>query len=233
MIYDVYLQVQRTGRTHAHVPALPGCNWLAATPAEAWDRAADSIAAHLAWLARHAQPPPPAGEPVVPRLAQQRPSTARDGHLVGFFDCERAPVLPTEIPGFLDLMACARADLLALARDLPAEALRQRPAPGSWSIQETLRHVAGAERWYLTRILDPATIPVFKPTRSVWQRLAIVRALAVDRLSGLTAAERSAIVTTQSGERWSARKVFRRFLEHEREHTAHVQEILGQLTAAR
>jgi predicted RNase H-like HicB family nuclease len=29
MIYDVYLQIKRTGQTHAHVPDLPGCNWLA------------------------------------------------------------------------------------------------------------------------------------------------------------------------------------------------------------
>jgi len=232
MIYDLYLQVQRTGRTHAHVPALPGCNWLADTPEEAWSRAVQSISAHLAWLAKHSQPASPADEPVIPRLAQQRRSTAREGHLVGFFESERQPVLPAEIPGFLDLMASARADLLSLVRDLPAETLNRRPAPGSWSVQETLRHVAGAERWYLTRILDPATIPVFKPSRSVWHRLEIVRALAVERLSALAAAERSAVVAARSGELWSARKVFRRFLEHEREHTAHIHEILDRLSAA-
>jgi predicted RNase H-like HicB family nuclease len=37
MIYDVYLQVKRTGRTHAHVPDLPGYNWLADTPVAAWN----------------------------------------------------------------------------------------------------------------------------------------------------------------------------------------------------
>jgi uncharacterized damage-inducible protein DinB/predicted RNase H-like HicB family nuclease len=233
MIYDLYLQVQRTGRTHAHVPALPGCNWLADTPDLAWSRAVESISQHLVWLAKYAHPAPPEDEPVIPRLAQQRKSTARDGHLVGFFESERQPVLPAEIPGFLELMSSARAELLSSVRDLPAEVSNRRPAPGSWSVQETLRHVAGAERWYLTRILDPATIPVFKPSRSVWQRLETVRALAVDRLSGLTAAERSAVVAARSGELWSARKVFRRFLEHEREHTAHIREILDRLSVAR
>jgi predicted RNase H-like HicB family nuclease/uncharacterized damage-inducible protein DinB len=228
MIYDVYLQVKRTGRTHAHVPDLPGCNWLADTPEEAWSRAAEYISEHLAWLRKHSQPAPPADEPVIPRLAQQYKSTAREGHLIGFFDNERRPVLPDEIPCFLELMACARADLLTLVRNLPEETLNWNPAPGSWSIQETLRHVAGAERWYLTRILDPASIPHFKPCKSVWQRLETVRATVRESLAGLSEAVCRAVVADESGELWSARKVFRRYLEHEREHTAHIQKILDQ-----
>jgi hypothetical protein len=50
MIHDVYLQVKRTGRTPAPVPDLPGCSWLAAILEIAWDRAEQSISAHLAWL---------------------------------------------------------------------------------------------------------------------------------------------------------------------------------------
>jgi len=44
MIYDVYLQVKRTGRTHAHVPDWPGCNWLADSPEAAMDNAVEAIA---------------------------------------------------------------------------------------------------------------------------------------------------------------------------------------------
>jgi len=233
MIHDVYLQVKRTGRTHAHVPSLPGCNWLADTPEAAWGRAVEFISAHLAWLRKYSQPTLPEDELVIPRLAQQHKSTAREGNLIGFFESERRPVLPEEVPCFLELMACARVDLLALVRSLPDENLSWKPAPASWSIQEALRHVAGAERWYLTRILDPTTIPHFKPCTSVWQRLKTVRAVVLERLSGLNEAERSVVVADESSELWSARKVFRRYLEHEREHTAHIQEILDQYRAAR
>jgi predicted RNase H-like HicB family nuclease/uncharacterized damage-inducible protein DinB len=228
MIYDVYLQVKRTGRTHAHVPDLPGCNWLADTPEAAWDRAGECISAHIAWLRKYSQPAPTENEPVTPRLAQKHKSTAREGHLVGFFESDRDPVLPAEIPCFLDLMACARAELLSIVGDLPEETLDWKPDPGSWSVQETLRHVAGAERWYLTRILEPADIPNFKPSKSVWQRLEIVRESVLERLRGLGEPELSKVVADKSGELWSARKVFRRYLEHEREHTAHIQEILDQ-----
>jgi predicted RNase H-like HicB family nuclease/uncharacterized damage-inducible protein DinB len=233
MIYDVFLQVMRSGRTQAHVPALPGCNWVADSPEAAWERATESIAEHLAWLRAISLPTAPAGEPIVARLTQQRKSRGREGNLVGFFESERQPVSPEEIPGFLHLMGCARIALLSLVEDLPEPTLNWKPDSDSWSVQETLRHVAGAERWYLTRILDPATIPRFRPSRSVWERLETVRRYALERLERLSEAERRDVVVDRSGELWSARKVFRRFVEHEREHTRQVQEILGRFGRGR
>lgn len=228
MLYEVFLQVRRSGRTHAHVPGLPGCNWLADSPEDSWRRAPAALNNHLAWLRQYGQPAPLPTEPVIPHLAQQHKSTAREGNLIGFFESDRQPVYAAEIPGLLALMTCARADLLALTQGLPGDILVREPAPGAWSIEQVLRHVAGAERWYLTRILDPASLPQFKPSRSVWQRLAAVRALALERLASLSEEARCTIVSDKSGELWSARKVFRRFLEHEREHTAHIQQILDQ-----
>ena len=113
-----------------------------------------------------------------------------------------------------------------MAQDLPETVLSWPPAPGSWSILEVLRHVAASERWYLTRILDPTTIPQFKPNRSIWTRLEAVRALALERLAGLSETELCQVNADPSGELWSARKVFRRYLEHERENTHHILEIL-------
>jgi predicted RNase H-like HicB family nuclease len=71
MIYDVYLQVKRTGCTHAHVPALPGCNWLASSPDAAWEQATAAIQDHLDWLRRYVRQAAPLDEPVLPQLAQQ------------------------------------------------------------------------------------------------------------------------------------------------------------------
>ncbi len=190
--------------------------------------AAGAIIWHLAWLRKYAKPAPPASEPILPRLAQQHPSTAREGNLVGFFESERQPVLVEEIPPFLDLIACSRIELLEMTRPLADPILDRQPAPASWSIQDVLRHVAAAERWYLTRILDHTNLPKFKPNPSIWGRLEAVRALALERLAGLSEAECSQVVADQSGELWSARKVFRRYLEHEREHTHHILEILEQ-----
>ena len=228
MHYDIYLQVKRTGQTQAHIPDWPGCNWQAKNPEEAMDHAEGAIACHQDWLRKYGKFCRPASEPILPRLSQQHISTASEGYLIGFFETERQPVQAEEVPGFLDLMASARTELLLLVVDLPNETLIWQPAPKSWCIQDVLRHVAGAERWYLTRILDPTTIPRFMPCKSVWQRLENVRAVALERLSRLNEDERSAIISDGSSELWSARKVFRRYLEHEREHTFHIQEILSQ-----
>jgi len=57
---------------------------------------------------------------------------------------------------------------------------------------------------------------------------SFLASLALDRLQGLNEEVRSAMVTDESGELWSARKVFRRFVENEREHTAHIREIMEQ-----
>ncbi len=225
MLYDVFLVSKRSGLTHAHVPDLPGCNWRAATPRQAGERAPAALAEHLAWLRRHGLAAPPLQEEAVPHLVQCK-STGRSGGIIGFFESERVAVTAEETPGLLALMACARADLLALTRELPPDALDRRPAPKSWCILEVLRHVADAERWYLTRILDPASLPRFGPQRDIWRRLEAVRALAVERLQGLSEVERMALVVADDGEQWTARKVFRRFVEHEREHHAHVVEIL-------
>ena len=224
MDYDVYLIVMRDGRTHAHVPALVGCNWRGATPEEALDRAPAAIEAHLAWLRRHDLPAPAEGEPVACRPVEQR-STVRGGGLVGFFESDRGPVAAGEVREFLHLMDCSRQDLLALTRDLPDEVLDWEPAPGSWSIRQILQHVANAERWYLARILASEDLPRLKRSRTVWERLEKVRALAVERLSGLSEIQRTATVVTD-GEMWTARKVFRRFIEHEREHYAHAIQVL-------
>jgi predicted RNase H-like HicB family nuclease len=231
MVYDVYLQVKRTGHTHAHVPALPGCNWLAGSPDAAWEQATAAIQDHLTWLRRYGQPAAPLDEPVLPQLAQQNKSIAREGHLIGFFECDRIPVTPGEIPDLLRLISCARQEVLKLTQALPGEVLSWRCAAKEWCIVEVLRHVAGAQRYYLTRIFDPASIPIQPASRSVWKRLERMQLLSFEKLLHLSEEQRTAVLVDSSGELWSARKVFRRYLEHEREHTHHIQKIAGQFQA--
>ena len=59
------------------------------------------------------------------------------------------------------------------------------------------------------------------------------RRTALELLSKLNEAERSGVFypthwTQHPGEAWTARKIMRRFLEHEREHTAQLRETLQQ-----
>lgn len=83
-------------------------------------------------------------------------------------------------------------------------------------IAQHLRHIAGAGRWYLTRLaLGP--FPDLGRTTDPIERLARVRRMVVARLRRLTAAERARIIKIEH-EWWSARKMLGRFLYHERYH---------------
>ncbi|MFQ6016336.1 MAG: DinB family protein, partial [Anaerolineae bacterium] len=225
MRYPVYLQSVHSGRTMAHVLDLPGCMAQGGTPEEALKRVPAAIAEVLDWLRRYGEAAPPEDEPIAVEVAEHNVSTVREEGTIGFFDVERLPVTDEDIATFLRLINYSRRELLSLAEDLPTEALTWQPDEKSWSIERILRHVASAEHWYLTRLFGTGVLPRLKPTRTVWDRLQAVRALAVERLSNLSDEDRRKVVVRNS-ERWSARKVMRRFLEHEREHMGHIREVL-------
>ncbi len=81
MLYDVHLASKRSGLTHAHVPALPGCNWRAATPQQAGERAPAAPPEHLAWLRRHDLPSPSPEEKTLAHLVHQVCRARRRHHI--------------------------------------------------------------------------------------------------------------------------------------------------------
>jgi uncharacterized damage-inducible protein DinB len=131
-------------------------------------------------------------------------------------------------------MAHTRADLVALAGNLCEEFLDWEPAPGSWALRRVLRHIGNAEQWYVSRLVPPESLPPEwedDEALPLWEFLEMERRTAVERLRALTAEERAAVFyptawTEHPDEAWTLRKALRRFLEHEREHTAQAREIL-------
>ena len=233
--YLVYLEVTDS-LCMAHIPDLPGCTLRAPSPAEALARLPAAIRGHLAWLRRHGEPVPPAGDPVEIEVAGESHGFGpfNPGDAAALFPPDRTPITPADMEVYFRLMAHARADLLALVEPLPDDLLDRQPDPDSWAIRHILRHIGNAEEWYVSRLVPPETLP------PEWEHddelplldfLAMERRTAVDRLSRLTAEERSAVVyptrwTNHPDEPWTARKALRRAVEHEREHTAQIQEML-------
>jgi len=224
-----------------HVLDLPGCVVRALTREEALARTPEAIGEAHAWLRRHGEVAPAAEEPIVIEVA---------GESVGFgpfdrrsaaalFPPDREPVTPEEMERCFRLMAYARADLLALVGDLLDDVLDWQPHPESFTIRVLLRHVGNAEQWYVSRLVSPETLPPeWEQDQDQIQALPMLeflemeRRTAVDRLRQLTDEERGTVFyptgwTDHPQEPWTARKALRRFLEHEREHTAQVLEILS------
>ena len=95
--------------------------------------------------------------------------------------------------------------------------------PGErWSIAGILRHVGGAEWWYLDR-LGLATPREDVPSEP-FDRLDKVRTSLLETLLSLIGSQQ---VVGKDGEFWSPRKLLRRAAWHERDHILHIQKLLG------
>jgi uncharacterized damage-inducible protein DinB/predicted RNase H-like HicB family nuclease len=234
---SVYLEIADDGRCMAHVLGLPGCIARAPTRDEALRRLPDAIRDTHAWLRRHGEPAPPADEPIEFEIAGESRGIGPfdPGNAAALFPPDREPVTPEEMEYRLRLLSRSRADLLALVRDLPDEILDWQPIPDSFSIRRLLRHVGDAEEWYVSRLVPPETLPPeweHDKDLPVFEFLDVERRTAAARLRQLTEEERSAVHYPTAWayhpeEPWTAGKVLRRFLEHEREHTAQVRGILN------
>ncbi len=235
--YPVYLEMADDGRCMAHVLDLPGCIARAPSREEALSRVGAAIRETHAWLRRHGEPALPADEPIEIEVAGEStgfgPFDPRSA--AALFPPDREPITLEEMEQTFSLMTHARADLLALVRDLPDDVLDWQPDSQSFNISRLLRHVGNAEEWYVSRLVPPETLPPeweHDENLPIFEFLEMERYTAIARLRQLTERERSDVFypvgwTDHPEEPWTARKALRRFLEHEREHTAQVREILA------
>ncbi len=163
------------------------------------------------------------------------------GDTRALFAWDRDAPSPEEFERDLRWMGHHRQTLLMLVEGLPSDVLdRGDPeekgkgihdahAP---SIRRILRHIAGAEYWYLTRIPTQDQLPTEEP-RDVFAALSAVRAAVDPVLRELFATAPAKVVevseTTWSGtftEGWTLRKILRRALWHE---AFHIEEIRRHL----
>jgi len=117
----------------------------------------------------------------------------------------------------LELLDWSRADLLESVRGLTPEGLEQPYTRERWNIAGILKHVGGAEWWYLDRL--GLAFPRQRVPDDPFERLAMVRAHLVDTLPRLVTSRQ---VVGIDGEFWSPRKMVRRAVWHERDHTEHI-----------
>ncbi|MHB8927483.1 MAG: DinB family protein [Bacillota bacterium] len=125
------------------------------------------------------------------------------------------PVRSEEVPGFLAILEHQRKTLWALKDRLPAEAYGFKSLPRRMTIKEQLTHIAACDRWYLSRYWRD--LPTLRWSKDVWDKLVLNREPALERLGHLSLEDRAAARTT-GGQVWTARKLFRRFMYHEKFH---------------
>ena len=148
---------------------------------------------------------------------------AQDGYEVNaWFRHDWKPLSDEDLLRGEKLLAWSRADLLDAVSGLSAEALSAQHPGERWNILGILRHVGGAEWWYLDRLslgFAQQELP-----KDPFERLEKVRVRLLDVLPGLAGSRK---VLGVDGEFWSPRKLLRRALWHERDHTRHIHKLSG------
>jgi predicted RNase H-like HicB family nuclease len=131
------------------------------------------------------------------------------------------PLTEEDIECGLKLLAWSRADLLSVVSGLDQQTLDKKYPNERWNIAGIVRHVAGAEWWYLDRL--GLAFPRSVLHDDMYERLAKVRTYFNDILPTLAGSLR---VVGTDAEFWSPRKLLRRAVWHERDHTQHIRKLL-------
>jgi len=148
--------------------------------------------------------------------------TEADGYNVdSFFPYDWKPLTALEIQRGLSMLTWSRDDLLKTIQGLSPEKLDATYLGERWSIRGILGHVAGAERWYLDRL--GLAFPREGLPEDIPARLEMVRKNLTSALFRLDGVKR---VVGVDGEFWSPRKLLRRALWHERDHTEHIRKLI-------
>jgi uncharacterized damage-inducible protein DinB/predicted RNase H-like HicB family nuclease len=231
MNYRVCLEIGYDGKwVFARLPDLMGCFSKEKEREAALEKLPDRINAYITWLKNHGENIEKS-ERIEIDLVEIFECYEDDGYEVNaFFEADRTPLSKEEIEKGIQRMIWSRQDLLEKISSLSQEVLDKR-LNDKWSIRRNLEHIATAEWWYLTRLnlklphhKDEKVFP--QSASDGLEKMKALRELSIEKLSVLNEEERSQI-TVHSGERWTARKVLKRFLEHEQEHIHSIDLILS------
>jgi len=212
----------------------PGCFAYGADSSEALVRVVPAYLAYRSWIRHHG------GLPGLPEDRELDVKLVESWNVYWIDeDFEKGPGKPYAVNAWFHedwkpltraegrraaaLLQWAREDLLAALAGLTAAELDAERPGERWSIRGITRHVANAEWWYLERLglagVERAALP-----EDVLERLGVVRARLLHVLPDLEGLD---LVVGRNGEFWSPRKLIRRALWHERDHTDHILKLRG------
>ena len=216
--YRIGVEHTEPGQWVAYVFDLPGCFDSGSTAAEATAHIPEAVQAYFTWRQRHgdsASPPDVVASEVVEVLdsdGRLRTTSLGVVHDVwAFFDDDRRQLNKTEVEEILRLLDYSRRDLLASV-----------PPSVTDEMGKILLHIGSAEWWYLDRL--GLAFPKAELSHDVFSRLDQVRSITTRILRELVGSEENVV---KGGETWSPRKLVRRTIWHERDHTQQLVNMLA------
>ena len=129
-------------------------------------------------------------------------------------------------------MEYSRKDLLELVDNITKECLEWKPPEKPRTISNCLEHIAHVEPWYITRLniempedLPTTVFELLNYTRNIV--MGCLKNFPEDKMSGVFQPEK---YKSPVCDLWTARKVLRRLVDHERLHTKYIQKLLEMYT---
>jgi hypothetical protein len=235
MIFRIGMENNNDDRSIAWALDQPGCFAYGQDSEEAQKNFFQAAHEYITWIAYHEEPwlddkvevlVEETFETYFVNSSFERVERGKDTYMVeSFFLNDWKPLVPNEIERALKLLAWSRADLLDLVKGLSAEKLAETYPNERWPISGILKHIGGAEWWYQERIGYPLPEDEKDVPEDPCERLTVVRHHFTSLLPKLAGVNK---VIGIEGEIWSPRKVLRRALWHERDHTEHIRKLLFQ-----
>ncbi|MEM3617301.1 MAG: type II toxin-antitoxin system HicB family antitoxin [Candidatus Bathyarchaeia archaeon] len=226
----VCLEVGLEG-TGAFVPECPGCWVFGRSPESALAKVRTAVAEWFDWLKRHGERvPAEAGdfEIEIAEFLRVSYNPVEAGKPEPLFWSEVAPVTRKDVAWTLKLMEHSREDLLGLVSNLSNEVLDWLPPGKPRTIRNCLRHIAYVEPWYITRL--NVELPIHYP-RNVFELLSHTRKVVVDYLRNMPRDRMRGVFQPIKDKSpmcnlWTARKVLRRLVDHEKLHSRYIAKVL-------
>ncbi len=216
----------RRKKTMVHVIGLLGCVTQGSTAEIALEATPQAIRTYLRFLNQHGETEIQPGADFKTRVAihVMEGSWIGNGDPAKGFPPDFAILSIKDWKTYLRRLEWLQADLLKLIHDLPRKVMVTEPKSGGRSIQNILKHLAGAQGVYLRYLVGKvdglsAALKAVEnvPLEALPVALSDVWDISMARLNLLTEEERSRQVP--HGEvTWTARRCLRRMLEHEWEH---------------
>jgi predicted RNase H-like HicB family nuclease/uncharacterized damage-inducible protein DinB len=217
--------------TGAFVPSCPGCWVFGRTPESAMMKVKTAIADWFEWLDTHGERVPAEAknfEVEVSEILKVTYNPVRAGKPEPLFWSETLHVTRKDILRTLRLLRYSREDLLKTVNNLNAETLNWAPSGEPRTIRNCLRHIAYVEPWYMSRLNIDLHCEY---PRNTFKMLNSTRSAVIDKLRKLPSEKMRGVYQpakdpSPTCNLWTARKMLRRLVDHERLHTRYIERIL-------
>lgn len=233
MKYRLLCEIGPDGSTQILVQDLPGCYSRAPTFDEAVRKVPNKIREFLDWLRIHGESIEETQYDVETEISE----TIRGcwpvnlGDSQALFNADLKPLNQEEVDRYLNYMSYAREDLIDLYLRVPKDALEWKPDDSTpRNIKRIAEHVGEVDLFYIERLRgrrhEEWPLNFLETTEEI-RKLRMLALSKDERNCSVSYHQPGGWTGTTSPEGWTARKVLRRFIWHERLHTATMKRLLN------